>query len=398
MCRSGGHVDGLLNGKTRQRRDGQFGLGKSGALDTAAASFNSAPMRVLAPAKINLHLRVGPRRADGFHSLLSWFATVGLFDNLVLEQHSPAAGLSQGGTGAGSAARAPAGSRDDDAASVMTLACDTPGLPCDERNLVVKIALAFAREARASGRAVDAPRIEGAHGDAPDPSRGVRGDAPATRAIRATLKKSIPMGAGLGGGSSDAARTLLALNQLWGVGRAADDLSAFAARFGSDLPFFFHGPSSICRGRGEIVRPIGKPAPRWAVLVLPEVTMPTPDVYRRFDAMGIGREQDLTDEPDWESWTRLSSLELLPRLVNDLEPPAFAIAPQLAKLRERIERIVGRPVRMSGSGSSLFTLFDDGTEARDASARIVQDTGERAPAVELSPSLRDDLNTAFAIG
>lgn len=394
MCRFGGPCRRIVKRKDAERRDGHFGLGKSGVLDTAAASFNSAPMRVLAPAKINLHLRVGPRRVDGFHSLLSWFTTVGLFDNLVLERHSPAAGLSPGGTGAGSAARGPAGSRDD-AASVMTLACDTPGLPCDERNLVVKIALAFAREAKATGRAVDALRIEGAQGDATDPSRGVRGDAPATRAIRATLKKSIPMGAGLGGGSSDAARTLLALNQLWGVGRAADDLSAFAARFGSDLPFFFHGPSSICRGRGEIVQPIGKPAPRWAVLVLPEVSMPTPDVYRRFDAMGLGREQDLTDEPDWETWTKLPSLELLPRLVNDLEPPAFAIAPQLAKLRERIERLVGRPVRMSGSGSSLFTLFDDEHEASDASARISRETGQRAPAVELSPSLRDDLNAAF---
>jgi 4-diphosphocytidyl-2-C-methyl-D-erythritol kinase len=352
-------------------------------------------MRVLAPAKINLHLRVGPRRPDGFHSLLSWFATIGLFDNLVLEQHSPAEGPSPGGKGAGGGAAVPEGVRvrDDSAAPVMTLTCDMPGLPCDERNLVVKIAQAFARDMKATA---NAPRAESDIGDAPDPRRGIgRGEI---WPVRATLQKCIPMGAGLGGGSSDAARTLLALNQLWGVGRAADDLSAFAARFGSDLSFFIYGPSAICRGRGEFVTPIGKPAPRWAVLILPEVVMPTPEVYREFDAMRLGREQDLLDEPDWESWTKLSSLELLPRLVNDLEAPAFAIAPSLGDLRSRIERIVARPVRMSGSGSSLFTLFDDGTEARDASARIMRDTGERAPAVELSPSLRDDLNTAFAIG
>ncbi|HEY2589807.1 MAG TPA: 4-(cytidine 5'-diphospho)-2-C-methyl-D-erythritol kinase [Tepidisphaeraceae bacterium] len=349
-------------------------------------------MQLLAPAKINLHLRVGPRRSDGFHSLLSWFATVGLFDNLVLKQHSPAAGTPPGGTGAGSGAIAPKGMRDDAAASV-TLECDMPDLPCDERNLVVKIALAFGREVKAA----DAPRIyPGNAGEGPDPHRSVgRGNV---TAIRAKLQKRIPMGAGLGGGSSDAARTLLALNQLWGVGWAADDLSAFAARFGSDLPFFFHGPSSICRGRGEIVAPIGKPAPRWVVLILPEVSMPTPDVYRTFDAMGLGREADLSDEPDWASWTKLSSLELLPRLVNDLERPAFAIAPQLGELRRRIERIAGRPVRMSGSGSSLFTLFDEEDAAKEASARIVRDAGKRAPAVELSPSLRDDLNTAFALG
>jgi 4-diphosphocytidyl-2-C-methyl-D-erythritol kinase len=364
---------------------------KAPALDSAAASFNSARMRLLAPAKINLHLRVGPRRSDGFHSLLSWFATVGLFDNLVLEQHSPAAGSPPGGMGAGSGASVPEGVRDDSPARV-TLECDMPGLPCDERNLVVKIALAFARDARAADKATDAPRISGSIGDSPDSRHGVRGEV---SGIRAMLHKRIPMGAGLGGGSSDAARTLLGLNQLWGVGRAADDLSAFAARFGSDLPFFFHGPSSICRGRGEIVAPIGKPGPGWAVLILPEVSMPTPDVYRKFDAMGLGREQDLIDEPDWASWTKLPSVELLPRLVNDLEPPAFAIAPRLGELRNRIERIVGRPVRMSGSGSSLFTLFDEEHEAKEASARIMRDAGERAPAVELSPSLRDDLNAVF---
>src|SRR6185312_12461157 len=122
------------------------------------------------------------------------------------------------------------------------------------------------------------------------------------------------------------------------------------------------------------------------------------DVYRRFDQMGLGREQDVSDAPDWGRWAKLTSEQLLPRLVNDLEPPAFAIAPQLGELRRRIDRMVGRPVRMSGSGSSLFTLFDEEDAAKDASARIMRDTGGRAPAVELSPSLRDDLNTAFALG
>src|SRR5581483_8619857 len=102
-----------------------------------------------------------------------------------------------------------------------------------------------------------------------------------------------PAGAGLGGGSSDGAFTLMALNRLWKVGGAADVLSAFAARFGSDLSFFFHGPSSVCRGRGEIVSPVERPTARWAVLVLPAISMPTPDVYRRFDAMNLGRHQDV---------------------------------------------------------------------------------------------------------
>lgn len=346
-------------------------------------------MRLLAPAKINLHLRVGPRRANGFHSLLSWFAAVGLFDNLILEGLSPTAESSSIEKGAEGDATGPGGEGQRHFAW-MTLACDLPGLPCDERNLVVKIAQGFANEVGADCLPRGQGRAETTSGSA----RGIQGEV---TPVQAVLHKRIPMGAGLGGGSSDAARTLLALNQLWGCGRAADALSAFAARFGSDLPFFFHGPSSICRGRGEIVMPIGKPTPRWAVLILPEITMPTAEVYRRFDAMGLGREQDLFDEPDWKNWTMLKSEDLLSRLVNDLEPPAFDISPALGQLRSQHEAMLGRIVRMSGSGSSLFTLFDEETEAMDASKWLEKTLNERAPAVELSPNFEDDLNTKLGI-
>lgn len=120
--------------------------------------------------------------------------------------------------------------------------------------------------------------------------------------------------------------------------------------------------------------------------------MPTADVYRRFDNMGLGREQDLADEPDWKDWTTLKSDDLLPRLVNDLELAAFAISPELGDLRTRLERMLGRAVRMSGSGSSLFTLFDQEAEARDASTWLQKTLQERAPAVELCPDFEDDLN------
>jgi len=320
-------------------------------------------MRLLAPAKVNLHLRVGPRRADGFHPLLSWFVTVGLFDKLTLEE--AAAGLypsrqTPGHAGAGGATEGAAG---------ITLRCGLPGLPTDERNLVVQIASAW--------------------GNA---TRGERGPGH-VGGVRATLTKQIPVGAGLGGGSSDAARVLLGLNQLWGIDRAADRLSEFAARFGSDLPFFFFGPSSVCSGRGEIVRPVPRPKVGWMLLVLPGVSMPTVEVYRRFDAMGLGREQDLRDdEVDWDAWTKLGSEELLPRLVNDLEAPAFAIAPDLGALRSEIERALGRTVRMSGSGSSLFTLYDDRGSAESGAAVVQEKTRQRALAVEVAPNFSDDLN------
>jgi 4-diphosphocytidyl-2-C-methyl-D-erythritol kinase len=318
-------------------------------------------MRLLAPAKINLHLRVGPPRADGFHPLVSWFVTVGLFDMLTLEAAAGSHGPRETPGHAGD------GGETRDAATV-TLQCDLPGLPTDERNLVVKIAHAWGSVARGDGGL-----------------RHVGG-------FRATLAKRIPVGAGLGGGSSDAARMLLGLNQLWGTSRAADELSAFAARFGSDLPFFFFGPSSVCSGRGEIVRPLPRPTVRWAVLVLPDRAMPTADVYRRFDAMGLGREQDLRDEPDWHAWAKLDSEDLLPKLVNDLEAPAFDLAPDLGALRSGLEQMLSRPVRMSGSGSSLFTLYDERADAEIAAEKIVNETRQRAIAVELAPDFRDDLN------
>ena len=352
-------------------------------------------MRLLAPAKINLHLRVGRRRPDGFHPLLTWMTTVGLVDNLMLEGSAigDAVPPSREGAGIGMGAAGGEGRVERPATAAMSLLCDMPGLPCDERNLVVKIANAFRAELQSPG---GGHRIQAISGDQPDSNELAAAERPGNVVVvRASLQKRIPVGAGLGGGSSDAARTLLGLNRLWRANVRANDLSAFAARFGSDLPFFFHGPSSVCRGRGEKVTPVARPAARWAVLVMPTLAMPTADVYRRFDAMGLGRERDLTDEPDWQAWAPLSSEDLLPRLVNDLEPAAFELAPELGALRARIEENLGRAVRMSGSGSSLFTLFDEESAAQEAAAHIERDTRERALAVEVSPIFRDDLNEEF---
>ena len=318
-------------------------------LDSTAGHSNSAAMRLLAPAKINLHLRVGPRRADGFHPLLSWMTTVGLFDTLTFKQKRAAAALP---------------------GSPVVLTCDMPWLPCDERNLVVRVALAWMEEMR----------------------------IPPVGRVSIELRKQIPAGAGLGGGSSDGAHALMGLNRLWRTAWAANDLSAFAARFGSDLSFFFHGSSSVCRGRGEIVTPVPRPKACWALLVLPKRSMPTPDVYRRFDQLGLGRDRDIEDAPPWKTWASLSSEELLPRLVNDLEQPAFDIAPELGALRARIERKIDRPVRMSGSGSSLFTLFDDHEQVAEAAGRVERDERENSLAVEVAPRLEDDRDREFMDG
>ncbi|HEX4796811.1 MAG TPA: 4-(cytidine 5'-diphospho)-2-C-methyl-D-erythritol kinase [Humisphaera sp.] len=309
----------------------------------------SAAMRLLAPAKINLHLRVGPPRSDGFHPLLSWFCTIGLFDILTFETQSNLQ------------------SEHVSERSPIELTCDRPDLPCDQRNLVVRVTEAWATEcATDTGARIDP--------------------------LKASLQKRIPAGAGLGGGSSDGATALLAVNHLWNTGAARPALASFAARFGSDLSFFFFGSSSVCKGRGEIVTPIARPTPRWAMLILPAIEMPTPRVYKQFDAMNLGRIEEIDNQPDWNAWTRLGAARLMPLLVNDLEPPAFAIEPALGALRRDIEQSIGQPVRMSGSGSSLFSLFDSEAPAEKAARDISEAHRVRAIAIEMAPVWNDDLH------
>src|SRR5687768_6210076 len=155
-------------------------------------------MRLLAPAKINLHLRVGALAPSGYHPVVTWMCTVGLFDTLTI--------------------------RPTDDGSI-SLRSNDPALPLDARNLVYRAAQSL-RDA--------AP-----------------GAQPHGAAI--VLEKHIPTGGGLGGGSSDAARTLLGLNRSWGIGLSTHGLHEIASRLGSDVPFFLHGPSSACTGRGEVV-------------------------------------------------------------------------------------------------------------------------------------------------
>jgi 4-diphosphocytidyl-2-C-methyl-D-erythritol kinase len=298
----------------------------------------AATLRVSAPAKTNLHLRVGPPTADGFHPLLSWMVTVGLFDKLEFTLVDVPG---------------------------IDLSCDDPAIPCDASNLVVKTASGLLDLIRASGEAA--------------------GDRPG---VAAALQKRIPVGAGLGGGSSDGAFTLMALDRLLDLNWPAQRLSDFAARFGSDLSFFFHGPSSICTGRGQIVKPTPAPKPRWAVLILPGIHMATPAVYRRFDEMRLGDLQSLEKTPDWWQWATLDALGLLPLLLNDLEAPAFSLSPALADLHARATQAAGRIVRMSGSGSSLFTLFDQRDQAESAADRLRLDLRVDARAVELCPAIQ----------
>jgi 4-diphosphocytidyl-2-C-methyl-D-erythritol kinase len=282
-------------------------------------------MRVLSPAKINLHLRIGPPGANGFHPLLSWMCTVGLYDTMEMEETREAG---------------------------VRLKCDRPGVPVDGTNLIVR-----------AGEAMRKPEM----------------------GADVMLRKTIPMGGGLGGGSSNAAFALLAFNQLWELDYSTNRLAEIGARLGSDVVFFLHGASSICEGLGERVTPTGRPRAKVAVLIFPKLSMSTPAVYRRFDEMKLGSNEVIERQPEWKDWQKLAAKELLPLLQNDLEAPAFSLCPELGELRLSIERQIGQIVRMSGSGSTLFTLADDSEGAKRLAASIRQ-AGIEVKLCDLSPN------------
>ncbi|MBI5369366.1 MAG: 4-(cytidine 5'-diphospho)-2-C-methyl-D-erythritol kinase [Planctomycetes bacterium] len=276
-------------------------------------SLPDGSVRALAPAKLNLYLELLGKRPDGYHEIETVMLAVSLCDELVF---SPAE-------------------------SGISLTCDRPDLPCDESNLVLRAARLLAAEA------------------------GVRAGA----VIR--LAKRAPMGAGMGGGSSDAAAALAGLDRLWGLGLPRERLAGLGARLGSDVPFFFSGPLAVCRGRGERVEPLPPPPPLHFVVVWPEVHCPTAEVYRR---VRIG----LTPRRDGVSLVRSalaagSIPDLGAALFNRLEEPAHGLFPRLAAVRDALVGIGFAGVLTTGSGSAIFGLCRSAEEA----VRREQETARR---------------------
>lgn len=261
-----------------------------------------ASLQIATPAKINLTLAVRERRPDGFHEIESWIIPIAMYDTLLF---------------------APS----DD--WMLDVVPPTPAISVDETNLVTRAARALAADSGVPCRA------------------GV------------TLQKQIPIGAGLGGGSSDAAATLLGLNQLWGLNWPVERLIPIASSLGSDVPLFLDPCPVVVRGRGEVIEKLTASWRGWVALVIPTVGLSTVRVYRRhaeFSAAPIQHNQPWCDVAP-------TAATLSRQLFNDLESAAFSIEPRLASLRESLEAIQSRSVRMTGSGSCLFTIFDTQAEA-----------------------------------
>lgn len=248
----------------------------------------------LAPAKVNLWLRVFGKMADGYHQVETVLQTISFADTLIL------------------AARA----------SGITLTCSNPHLPCNEHNLAYRAAQLLAEAAPGQG-------------------------------VHIHLEKRIPWRAGLGGGSSDAAAVLRGLNRLWGLNWPWHQLVPLAQTLGADVPFFLRGGTAIGRGRGDELELLTVRPELSLILIQPPFGLATPDVYscwQSIKAAPAGSLEDLL------SALGNSDSETLGRLLyNDLEVPAFQLAPQLAEVKQRLSQ-AGLPCLLSGSGACLFAV------------------------------------------
>lgn len=264
-------------------------------------------------AKINLTLDVLGRRDDGFHELRSLVIGVGLRDTIRCRLGEPIG---------------------------IRFTCSDPVLT-GPSNLVWRAAERLARHA---------------------------GIAPA---LDLHLEKSIPVGAGLGGGSSDAATTLRLCNQIWRLGLERDELAAIGAELGSDVPLFFYLPSAVMTGRGERVERVALRWSGWALLVFAGPLVPTAEVYRAF------RASDTKDQPrgnDAAICEVGSAKEINALTSNHLESAVLRVSPTVARVYDELQRSGMGPFRVSGAGSALFKLFDE-KEAADHAAIMIERLG-----------------------
>lgn len=260
----------------------------------------------LAPAKLNLFLHITGRRPDGYHALQSVFQLLDWGDRLHFTL------------------------RDDGKVSRVT---DVPGVP-EESDLVVRAASLL------------------------------KAHAGATLGVDIEIDKRLPMGAGLGGGSSDAATTLLALNRLWRLGLPRTTLQSLAVKLGADVPFFVFGKNAFAEGIGEALQAVELPA-RWFLVVTPRVHVPTAAIFSEKSLTRDSKPITITDflaqrriDAGWpDSFGR-----------NDMQPVVTSKYAEVAKVVEWFYNLT--PARMTGSGASVFAAFKSKADAEAAQAKL----------------------------
>jgi 4-diphosphocytidyl-2-C-methyl-D-erythritol kinase len=199
------------------------------------------------------------------------------------------------------------------------------------------------------------------------------------RGARIQLRKRIPLAAGLAGGSTDAAATLMGLNRLWFLNLGAADLMALAAELGSDVPFFFARPAAWCTGRGDVVEPLPLRQSLWFLVACPAEGLSTAEVYRHTVVPAAPQTGEAIRRAVQEG--RVEAIAA--SLYNRLEEAAQRLCPAVADLCRRLLELRPAGVLMSGSGSSVFALCRDRTEARRLAHQINDGSEENRPRVFL---------------
>jgi 4-diphosphocytidyl-2-C-methyl-D-erythritol kinase len=274
-------------------------------------SRGSAAVRVHAHAKINLDLRVLGRRPDGYHELRTVFQAVALRDTLLcLPREGP-----------------------------FQIECASPGVPLDRANLIWRAADALWRALRRPGPARD---------------------------VVVRLEKRIPMQAGLGGGSADAAAALVGLAHAWRVPLRPTQLTDVAAVLGADVPFFLSGGTALGLGRGDEIYPLADLPRHWVVLLLPGFGVSTGEAFGWYHAeRELGRSVVREPQHVPGPWPSRAA-----QMINDLEGPIARHHPEIDQMKAALRRAGALAAAMSGSGSAVFGLFQKHRDAHVAVDRL----------------------------
>ena len=261
-------------------------------------------MTLQAYAKINIGLYILGKRSDGYHDLETIFHEINLFDEIDLEPHK-----------------------------TLEMNADSILVPIDESNLCLKAASILRKERKIK---------EG---------------------VMIQLRKKIPVGAGLGGGSSDAAAVLRGLNELWKLKLSNHQLRTVAGQIGSDVPFFIEGGNAYASGRGEILEHFSLDVPFWIAVVTPLIHISTTWAYSHLKLQRDGKGSELRAKIA----KNISNLKKISSLVqNDFEQSTIEIFPEIVTIKKKLKDKGAVFSLMSGSGSSVFGLFENEKKALDA--------------------------------